>query len=116
WATTVALAVAFHLKVQYGLLLLVLWWMGRRTESLGAAVLAGLGVGVSLIVLGAAHYQEYLRYVAAMPGYLLTWTANLSPRATFHRLFDASSLSPVVAASLWLVVGVGILIWCMRSI
>jgi len=116
WVTAAAVAVAFHSKVQCGLLLPLLWWMGRRTESLGAAVLAGLGVGVSLIVLGPAHHQEYLRYVVAMPDYLLTWTANLSPRATFHRLFDASSLSPFAADSLWLVMGVGILIWCMRTI
>src|SRR2546425_9594481 len=116
WVTAGAVAVAFHIKVQYGLLLLLLWWMGRRAESLRAAVLAGLGVGIGLIVLGPAHHQEYLRYVAAMPDYLLTWTANLSPRATFHRLFDVSSLSPVVADSLWIVMGAGILIWCMRSI
>jgi hypothetical protein len=116
WVTAGAVAGAFHIKVQYGLLLPLLWWMGHRTESLRAAVLAGLGVGVSLIVLGPAHHQEYLRYIAAMPAYLLTWTANLSPRATFHRLFDAASLSPVVADSLWLVLSVGILIWCMRII
>jgi len=116
WVTAGAVAVAYHIKVQYALLLLLLWWMGRRAESLRAAVLAGLGVGVGLIVLGPAHHQEYLRYVAAMPDYLLIWTANLSPRATFHRLFDASSLGPIVADSLWLVMGVGILIWCMRII
>jgi len=116
WVTAGAVAVAFHIKVQYGLFLPLLWWMGRRTESLRAAVLAGLGLGVSLLVLGPAHHQEYLRYIAAMPDYLLTWTANLSPRATFHRLFDVASLSPVVADSLWLVLGVGILIWWMRII
>jgi len=90
--------------------------MGRRAESLRAAVLAGLGVGIGLIVLGPVHHQEYLRYIAAMPDYLLSWTANLSPRATFHRLFDSSGLSPVVADGLWLVMGVGVLIWCMRII
>jgi glycosyl transferase family 87 len=116
WVTAGAVAVAFHIKVQYGLLVPLLWWMGRRSESLRAAVLTGLGLGVSLIVLGPAHHQEYLRYVAAMPDYLQTWSANLSPRATFHRLFDASSLGPVVADSLWLVMVGGILIWCMRSI
>jgi len=116
WVTAGAVAVAFHIKVQYGLLLLLLWWMGRRAESLRAAVLAGLGVGIGLIVLGPVHHQEYLRYVAAMPDYLLSWTANLSPRATFHRLFDSSGLSPVVADGLWLVMGVGVLIWCMRII
>ena len=116
WVTAGTVAVAFHIKVQYGLFLPLLWWMGRRTESLRAALLAGLGVGVSLIVLGPAHHREYLRYVAAMPDYLLTWTANLSPRATFHRLFDSAGLSPVVADSLWLVLAVGILIWCMRTI
>ena len=116
WVTAGAVAVAFHIKVQYGLLLPLLWWMGCRAESLRAAVLAGLGVGVSLIVLGPAHHQEYLRYIAAMPDYLLTWTANLSLRATFHRLFNAASLSPVVADSLWLVMGVGILVLCMRTI
>src|SRR5437879_13805141 len=90
--------------------------MVRRTDSFRAAVLAGLGVGVSLILLGPAHHHEYLRYVAAMPDYLLTWTANLSPRATFHRLFDAAGLSPVVADSLRLVVRVGLLVWCLRTI
>jgi Glycosyltransferase family 87 len=116
WVTAGAVALAIHIKVQYGLLLPLLWWMGRRTESLRAVLLAGLGVGVSLIVLGPAHHHEYLRYVAAMPDYLLTWTANLSPRATFHRLFDAAGLSPAVADVLWLVMGVGILIWCLRII
>ena len=116
WVTAGTVAVAFHIKVQYGLLLPLLWWMGYRTESLRATVLAGLGLGIGLFVLGPAQHHEYLRYVAAMPDYLLTWTANLSPRATFHRLFDAAGLSPVVADSLWLVMGVGLLVWCLRTI
>src|SRR2546428_13367285 len=61
WVTAGTVAVAFHIKVQYGLLLPLLWWMGRRTESLRAALLAALGVGVSLIVLGPAHHPEHLR-------------------------------------------------------
>ncbi len=116
WVAAGAVAVAFHIKLQYGLLLPLLWWMGHRTESLRAAVLAGLGLGIGLIVLGPVHHQEYLQYIATIADSLQTWTANLSPRATFHRLFDASSLSPVVADSLWLVMGVGILVWCMRTI
>ena len=116
WVVAGAVAVALHIKPQYGLLLPLLWLMGCRTESIRAAVLAGLGLGVSLIVLGPMHHQEYLRYVATLSDDLITWTANLSPRATLHRLFAASSLAHVVADSLWLVLGAGILVFCMRTI
>ena len=95
WVTAGTVAVAFHIKVQYGLLLPLLWWMGYRTESLRATVLAGLGLGIGLFVLGPAQHHEYLRYVAAMPDYLLTWTANLSPRATALRVERlASAMEP----------------------
>jgi hypothetical protein len=116
WAVAGAVAVALHIKLQYGLLLPLLWVMGHRTESVRAAVLAGLGLGIGLIVLGPAHHQEYLRYVATMSDSLQTWTANLSPRATLHRLFAVSSLSHVLADGLWLVIGAGILVLCMRTI
>ena len=116
WVVAGAVAVALHVKVQYGLLLPLLWLMGRRNESIRAAVLAGLGLGVSLIVLGPMHHQEYLRYVAMMPDYLLTWTANLSPRATLHRLFGASGQGQMLANGLWLALGVGMLVLCARTI
>jgi hypothetical protein len=116
WLTAGAVAVAFHIKAQYGLLLPMLWWMGRRTESVRTAVLAGLGLGVGLLVLGPAHHEEYIRYVTGMPDILLTWTANLSPRATLHRLFSISSLSHAVADVLWLMIVAGILLMCVRTI
>jgi hypothetical protein len=116
WVVAGAVAVALHVKVQYGLMLPLLWLMGRRIETIRAAVLAGLGLGVGLIVLGPMHHQEYLRYLATMPDYLLTWTANLSPRATLHRLFAGSGQSQILANGLWLALGVGILVLCARTV
>ena len=116
WAAAAAVAGALCIKAQFGILLLLLWWMGYGMVSARALFLSGLGLVVSLILLGPAHHLEYLRYVTALPDYLLTWTANLSPRATLHRLFEASGMARTIADGLWLACGVGILFLAARAI
>ena len=116
WASAAAIAMTVHVKVQFGLLLLLLWWMGYRTVSARALLLAGLGLGASLIVLGSAQHLEYLRYVTALPDYLLTWTANISLRATLHRLFEMPGLGRAITDGLWLAFGAGILFLLARAI
>lgn len=116
WIAAGAVAVALHIKIQYGLLLLLLWWMGSRVVSLRAFLLAGLGLAVGMMALGPAHHVSYLRYVLSLPDYLLTWTANISPRATFHRLFEGFSQGAILADSLWLTLVAALLFLIARSI
>jgi hypothetical protein len=104
WVAAVAVATAVHIKPQYGLLLPLLWWIGLGSVCARALLLAGLGLGAGLLILGPAHYLEYLRYVLSPPDYLSTWTANLSPRATLHRLLSGSVESRLVADGLTLAV------------
>jgi hypothetical protein len=116
WMSAVAIAVILHIKIQYALLIPLLWWMGYRVVSVRALLLTGLGLGASLVVLGPAHHIEYLRYVTALPDYLLTWTGNLSPRATLHRIFETTGLGRTTADGLWLAFGMGILFLVARAI
>ena len=116
WITASAVAVVLHIKVQYGLLLLMLWWVGYRAVAARAIFLAGLGLGVSLAVLGPATHLEYLRYVLSLPDYLLTWTANIAPRATVHRLLEPVGHGRAIADGLWLILGIGLLFFMARAI
>ena len=74
------------------------------TTRAGALLLAGLGLGAGLLVLGPAHYLDYLRYLLSPPDYLSAWTANLSPSATLHRLLSGSGETRLVAEGLTLAV------------
>ncbi|MGH7428993.1 MAG: glycosyltransferase 87 family protein, partial [Candidatus Methylomirabilaceae bacterium] len=104
WVAAGTVAAAVHIKLQYGLLLPLLWWIGLRSVCTRALLLAGLGLGAGLLVLGSAHYLEYLRYLLASPDYLLTWTANLSLRSTLHRLLVSFGESRQVTDGLTLAV------------
>ncbi|TAL12096.1 MAG: DUF2029 domain-containing protein [Nitrospirae bacterium] len=116
WAAATALALTAHIKPQFAVLLLLLWWMGYGAVGARALLLAGIGLGASFFVLGPDHHFTYARYVTSLPDYLLTWTANLSPRATLHRLFEPANFGPVLADSLWLTLGVGLLFLVARVI
>lgn len=116
WLTVAAVAIVSHIKVQYGLLLLLLWWMGYRVVVARAVSLALLGLGVSWVALGPAHHLEYLRYVLSLPDYLLTWTRNISPRATLHRLFESVSQGGALADVLWLALCASVLVFVVRAV
>ncbi|MGH7395520.1 MAG: glycosyltransferase family 87 protein, partial [Candidatus Methylomirabilales bacterium] len=102
WVAAVAVAMALHIKVQYSLLIPLLWAGGGHRVGNRALLLGSLGVGAGLLLLGPTHYLDYLRYVLSLPDDLYTWTANLSPRATLHRLFVTVPHGPVLATGLTL--------------
>lgn len=116
WLAAGAAAATVHMKPQYGLLLPLLWWIGERRVAARALLVAGLGLGASLVILGPTHHLQYLRYVLSMPDYLLTWTANLSPRATLHRLLDTPGQSRLLADGLTLAFDGGILAVFARAL
>jgi hypothetical protein len=100
WVTAGAVAVAIHIKVQFGLMVAVLFWIGQRRAAVQALLLTGVGVGAALLVLGPAHYREYLGYLLSPPDYLHTWTANLSLRATLFRALGFSGNGHIFANGL----------------
>lgn len=102
WMSAVAIAVVVHSKIQYALLLPLLWWIGYRQVSFRALALAALGLGVGVLALGPSHHVEYVRYVTALPDYLAAWTANISPRGTVHRLLAAPGDGRLLADGLTL--------------
>ena len=116
WLTACLIGIAPHIKIQYGLLILLLWVMRHRAVSVRAAVVAGLGVVVGTLVLGETHYLDYLRYLAAMPDYLASWTANLSVRGTLNRLLLPLEHGRVVADAATLAAGLAILLVLVRAI
>ena len=116
WVTAGAIATAIHIKPQYGILLLLLWWAGYRRAGARAAFLAIMGLVTGLIVVGPAQHLSYLRYVFSLPEHLLIWTANISPRATIHRLFEGLSQGATVADALWLVFCAAILVVIAQAI
>jgi len=116
WLTACLIGIAPHIKIQYGLLILLLWVMGHRAVCVRAAVIAGLGVFLGTLVLGEAHYLDYLRYLAAMPDYLASWTANLSLRGTLNRLLLPLEHGRVVADAATLGASLAILLVLVRAI
>ena len=116
WIPAGAVAITPFVKVQYGLLLPLLFWMGERRAAARALLLIGLGVGAGLLILGPAHHQNYLHYLLSPPEYLSKWTANLSPLATLHRLFGASGGGHLLAAALTLALDAVLLVVFARAI
>ena len=90
WLAGGSVALSLHIKLQYALLLPLLWWMGQRRAAARGLLLAGLGVITGLLILGPAHHLGYLGYAWSPPDYLHAWTANLSPRATLLRLLGGA--------------------------
>lgn len=116
WVTAAAVAVIVHSKIQYALLIPLLWWIGYRQVSFRALALAALGLGVGVLALGLAHHIEYVRYVTSLPDYLAAWTANISPRGTVHRLLASSGDGRLLADGLTLALDALVLGVCARAI
>lgn len=102
WTAAGAVALALHIKPQYGILMPLLWAGGHLRVGIRALLLGALGVGVGLLLLGPAHHLAYLRYVLSLPDDLYAWSANLSPPGTFHRLLAPVPQGPALAAVLTL--------------
>jgi hypothetical protein len=113
-AACVALCPA--VKVQYALLLPALWWMGQRRIAGRALAMIAAGAVLGVALLGPAHHLEYLRYLAAPPDYLRTWTANVSLAATLHRLVGSHGGARVLATALTLVAAAALLVVIARTI
>ena len=116
WLTACLIGLAPHIKIQYGLLILLLWGMGYRAVCARAVVVAGFGIGIGMLVLGGSHYLEYLRYIAAMPDYLASWSANLSLSGTMHRLLLPLEYGRVVADGVVLTTSLVVLIVSARAL
>jgi hypothetical protein len=116
WVAAACVALCPLVKVQYALLLPALWWMGQRRILGRALLLIAVGVTLGLAALGPAHHVEYLRYLVAPPDYLYTWTANLSPGATLHRLWSPHGEARLLATGLTLAVDVLLVVVFARAI
>lgn len=115
WVAAASVALCPILKVQYALLLPALWWFRQRRILGNALLLIAIGLMLGLAVLGPAHHGAYIRYLLAPPEYLRTWTANLSPWATFHRLLGPHG-DPLLADGLTLAVDALFIIVFARAI
>jgi hypothetical protein len=116
WTTAVAVGLMFHIKVQFGLLLPLLWWMGYPLVCARALLIAGAGLGAGLLLLGPEHYLTYVHYIFTLPDHAPTWTRNFSPRATFHRLVGGLSGGAVFADCLMLALDAALLLVFTRAI
>lgn len=116
WTAAAAVGLMFHVKVQFGLLLPLLWWMGYPLVCARALLIAGAGVGVGLLFLGPEQYLTYVHYIFTLPDHAPAWTRNFSPRATFHRLLGSLSGGPVLADCLVLALDAALLLVFARAI
>jgi len=103
WVAALVTALALHVKVQYGLFIPLLWWMGYRRTCLHALALASLGVAAGLAAGGPSVYDGYVGLLKSSSVEFTTWTANLSPRASLHRLLGGTTEGAMVADAVWLV-------------
>ncbi len=116
WSAALAIALALHVKVQYALLIPLLYWSGRRGAAARAVGLALLGGAASVLVLGPAYPVEYARFLLAFPEGFFSWIVNLSLRGTLHRLFGPSPIGWALAAWLTLAVDLALVVILARVI
>lgn len=116
WVAASAAATAPLLKVQYGLLLVLLWWTGHRRVFARSLLLIALASTAGLLFLGPAHYRDYLRYLFSRTDSFYIWTENLSPLGVFLRLFGLSGAGPIIADALAAIVAIGLMILAGRTI
>ena len=90
WVTAAAVAASLHVKPPYALLVGVLWWTGHARVARRAALLALLGLCAGVLALGPAPHVTYLEFLLGLRASLYSWTSNLSPWATLHRVFPDS--------------------------
>ncbi len=116
WVVAGAVAAAPLVKPQYGLLVALLFWMGQGRAAWRALLLAFLGLGAGVAVLGLEHHRHYLTYVLSPPEYLYSWTANLSLLGTLHRLFGTSSGGAALAKGLTLAADAVLVVLFARAV
>ncbi len=102
WITGIAVATALHIKIQFALVVPILWWVGQQRAAWFAALFAGMGTIFGIIILGPPHYLQYLQYIVRLPPDLVAWIPNLSLRGTLHRLFSDVTSGVVWADGIWL--------------
>lgn len=102
WITGIAVATALHIKIQFALVVPILWWVGQQRAAWCAALLAGMGTIFGIIILGPLHYLQYLQCIVGLPPDLVAWAPNLSLRGTLHRLFSDVTSGVVWADGIWL--------------
>ena len=108
WLAALALGLAVHVKPQFGLPIVALWWIGQRGVAWRAAAVAGAGSAVGLVCVGVDGHVEWVRHLLAMPAYLHAWSLNITPHAALHRLLDGG-LGPRVVEPIALVASAAIL-------
>src|SRR5262249_35438521 len=108
WLAAVALGLAVHVKPQFGLPIVALWWIGQRGVAYRAAGVAVCGLAVGVARVGVDAHVEWMRHLLAMPAYLHAWSLNITPHATLHRLLDAG-LGPRAVEPMAIVVSAAIL-------
>jgi hypothetical protein len=116
WLAACAMAIAVHIKVQYLVMLPLLWWMGQRRASAYATLLAGAGIGVGLFFLGEGHYRAYGQVLLSSPDSLVSWTENLSLRAILHRACDGLEGGRLLADGLWIMSSAAVLGLCAWAV
>lgn len=90
WLAAVALGLTVHVKPQFGLPIVALWWIGQRAVAYRAAAVAAVGAGIGVAVVGADASIAWVRHVLDMPSYLHAWTRNIAPHAALDRLLDGA--------------------------
>jgi hypothetical protein len=116
WIAAASVALCPFIKVQFGLLLLLLWWMRQRRILGRALLLIAVGLGLGALLLGPAHHAAYVRCVIAASGSILSWTANLSLAATAHRVLGVLGQQWHLADLLTLAVDGALLVVLGRTI
>ncbi len=116
WVAAFAAATTPLLKVQYGLLLVLLWWTGHRRVFARSLLLIALASTAGLLCLGPTHYRDYLQYLLSLTDSFYIWTENLSPRGVFLRLFGLSGAGPIIADACAAIVAIGLVIVSGRTI
>lgn len=98
----VMVALAVSNKIQFGLLIPLLWWMGYRNAAVRSALALAVMTGMAWMWFGTEHFVQYARYVSVYSRDLAAWSMNMAPRALFYRLLGATAEGRLLAEALWL--------------
>ncbi|MBX3234837.1 MAG: DUF2029 domain-containing protein [Nitrospiraceae bacterium] len=111
WLAGIMVALTVSNKIQFGLLVPLLWWMGYRQAAVRSMLALSAMTAVAWMQLGTEHFVHYVQQVSRYSDELAAWSMNMAPRAVLYRLLGDTAEGRLWAEGLWLTGSALLLLW-----